>query len=415
MMECIYATAKKRSNTSKSKSLIPKKKAKEKPTFNKAKMTITAEQRKKIDELYRAHIAVTDTPAYVEKLSLNTYTEESSPYLTLFQSEKITKDDLIGIDQPFGLVPPDRYELWKLCGRVCDPEPPISSQSLTPKQFTQRLFGNKFELTKDEFNYNIDYKMRFYAPGYGDIFFIDKVRCWRAWFLFRDYKEGREDLPTYRSIHQILRPKDEFPLSAAMLAVNYEIHRQGVHPAILDMFWKFFTDDEEIIKRDIVTCKLNWIVDRLKKLDPGEGISPDNFYHIFIEPAREALKHFHKDSFVRDQHRRMRESDIYQKVLSNNKALRQRYKILTAAYLEEIRSMYKTPTPTFYRRYERRRLAGYFNLLADNYERNQRRRALPPELVEKYKAERAAKPVVKKKREKRPSKRNKKLGRGVAN
>lgn len=83
-----------------------------------------------------------------------------------------------------------------------------------------------------------------------------------------------------------------------MLAVNYEIHRQGVHPAILDMFWKFFTDDEEIIKRDIVTCKLNWIVDRLKKLDPGEGISPDNFYHIFIEPAREALKHFHKDSFV---------------------------------------------------------------------------------------------------------------------
>lgn len=414
-IEGLMAAAKRSSQSSRSKKKIQKPKTKVKPIQNRAKVTITEEQKKKIDELYRAHIAVTDTPEYVEKLSLTTYTEESSPYLTLFKSEKLTKDDLIGIDQPFGLVPPDRYELLKLCGRVCDPLPPISSQSLTPKRFSQRLFGNKFEITRDEFNHNIEYKMRYHAPGYGDIFFMDKVRCWRAWFLFRDYTEGREDLPTYRSIHQIRRPDDEQPLSAAILGVNYEIHRQGVHPALLDMFWKFFTDNEYTVTRDVVTCKLNWIVDRLNELDPGEGISPDNFYHIFMEPARSALRKFDKEAFVRQQLRQIQEKGVYQKVLSNNKALRRRRKILTAAYLEEIRSMYKVPTPTFFKRYEQTRLAGYFKLRADMYERNKRKEALTPAQKEAFDASKKTKPVKKKKKEKKPSKRNKKLGRGVMN
>lgn len=101
---------------------------------------------------------------------------------------------------------------------------------------------------------------------------------------------------------QIARPKHEYPLSAAMLAVNYEVHRQGIHPAVLDMFWEFFTDNENTITREEVICKLNWIVDRLKKLDQGEGISPDNFYRIFIEPTRRALKNFDKEKFVVSQH-----------------------------------------------------------------------------------------------------------------
>lgn len=407
-----FAGTNRKSKGSKVKKPTVKKKN---PIINRGKATITPEQKQEIEELYRAHIAVTDTPSYIEKISLNTHTEESSPYLTLFESEPLTRDDLIGIDQPFGLVPADRYELFKLCGRVCDPLPAISAQSLTPKQFSQRLFRGKCELTRDEFNYNIEYKMRFYAPGYGDIFFMDKVRCWRAWFLFRGHTEGREDLPTYRSIHQIARPKHEYPLSAAMLAVNYEVHRQGIHPAVLDMFWEFFTDNENTITREEVICKLNWIVDRLKKLDQGEGISPDNFYRIFIEPTRRALKNFDKEKFVREQLRKIHEKEIYQKVLSNNKALRHRTKILTSAYLEEIRGMYKVPTPIFFRRYERRRLAGYFNLLADMHDRNARTRELSKEQVDEYRAAKAAVPVKKKKREKKPSKRNKKQGRGVAN
>ncbi|GBE59669.1 hypothetical protein, conserved [Babesia ovata] len=389
--------------------------AKKPPSMGKNKVTLTDEQKQQIDALAKAHIEVTDTPSYIQKLKLNTYSEESSPYLTLFESEALTRDDLIGIDLPFGLVPPDRYELWKLCGHVCDPLPVISSQSMTPKQFTQRLFGKHEQITRDEFNYNIEYKMRFYAPGYGDIFLMDKVRCWRAWFLFRGLKEGREDLPTYHSIHQIARPKDEVPLSAAMLSVNYEVNRQGVHPALLDMLWDFFTENSSEIKRDEVTAKLNWVVDRLPDLDPGEGISPDNFYKIFIDPAREYLAKFDKEAFARQQLRKIHEQSLRQKVLSNNKALRQRYKILTSAYLEEIRSMYKVPTPEFYKQYERRRLTGYFNLLADMQERRMRRRAMSKEQLNELKAAKADAPVRKKKREKKPSKRNKKLGRGVMN
>ncbi|CDR95772.1 hypothetical protein, conserved [Babesia bigemina] len=409
-------------------SRIQKGGAKKPPSMGKNKVTLTDEQKQQIDALAKAHIEVTDSPSYIQKLKLNTHSEESSPYLTLFESEKLTKDDLVGIDLPFGLVPPDRYELWKLCGHVCDPLPVISSQSMTPKQFTQRLFGKNERITRDEFNYNIEYKMRFYAPGYGDIFLMDKVRCWRAWFLFRGLKEGREDLPTYHSIHQIARPKDEVPLSAAMLSVNYEVNRQGVHPALLDMLWDFFTDNNSVIRRDEVTAKLNWVVDRLPDLDPGEGISPDNFYKIFIEPAREYLAKFDKEAFAvganlkanmlpqRQQLRKIHEQSLRQKVLSNNKALRQRYKILTSAYLDEIRSMYKVPTPEFYKQYERRRLTGYFNLLADMQERRMRRRAMSKEKLDELKAAKADAPVQKKKkREKKPSKRNKKLGRGVMN
>ncbi|EDO06908.2 uncharacterized protein BBOV_IV005470 [Babesia bovis T2Bo] len=401
----------------KRKSLIPiKKKPKPMHMGGRSKVTITPEQREEIEREYQAHIAITDTPAYVEKLALNTHVEESYPYLTLFRSEKLEKSDLVGIDLPFGLVPPERYELWKLCGRVSDPLPPISSQSLTPKMFTQRLFRKSEQLTRDEFYHNIDYKLRFLAPGYGDIFFMDKVRCWRAWYLFRDYTEGREDLPTYRSIHQIARPKGEVPLSEAMIAVNYEVHRQGVHPAVLDMFWEFFTDNPKLVRRDEVAAKLNWVVDRLKALDPGEGISPDNFYKIFIGPTRRALDNFDKDAFVRQQLYNIYKNDIKQKVLSNNKALRQRYKVLTSAYLEEIRNLYSVPKPEFYKRYERERLRGYFNLAADMQERKMRRKELTKEQRMQIKESLAAKPArKKKKREKKTSRRNKKLGRGVMN
>ncbi|GIX66081.1 uncharacterized protein BcabD6B2_55170 [Babesia caballi] len=401
----------------------PKGAVKKPPVQGRSKVTLTAEQKQKIDELYRAHIAVTDTKAYIEKLSLNTHAEETSPYLTLFESERLTRDDLVGIDMPFGLVPTDRYELWKLCGHVCDPLPVISSQSLTPNQFSQRLFGGRRELTRDEFNYRIEYKMRFYAPGYGDIFFMDKVRCWRGG-LGRGGKTFQLTAAFTRCVEeslrgelfcQILRPKDEVPLSAAMLSVNYEVHRQGIHPAVLDMFWGFFTDNPDVVEREQVTSKLNWVVDRLRDLDPGEGISPDNFYKIFIEPTRRALATFDKESFVRQQLRNIHERDLRQKVLSNNKALRHRSKILTAAYLEEVRGLYKVPKPEFFKRYEQRRLVGYFNLVADMRDRQMRRRAMSRDRLRELKEARASTPKPKKKREKKPSKRNKKLGRGVAN
>ncbi|GFE53754.1 hypothetical protein BaOVIS_011580 [Babesia ovis] len=399
------------------KATLIKKKPKKPHIAGRGKVTITQEQKEQLEQAYKAHIAITDTPAYVENLALNTHVEESSPYLTLFKSEKLERGDLVGLDMPFGLVPPERYELWKLCGRVCDPMAPISSQSMTPKMFTQRLFRKSQQLTRDEFNHNIEYKMRFYAPGYGDIFFMDKVRCWRAWFLFRGYTEGREEMPTYRSIHQIRRPDNEKPLSEAIISVNYEVHRQGVHPAVLDMFWEFFTDNPSLVKRDEVMSKLNWVVDRLKNLEQGEGISPDNFYKIFIEPTKKALAGFDKEKFVREQLRKMDQRNIKQMVLSNNRALRQRSKILTSAYLEEIRSLYKTPKPEFYKQYERRRLRGYFNLVADMQERKMRRKAMSKEKLMELKAASAMAPVKKKKkkREKKPSKRNKKLGRGVIN
>eukprot|EP00375_Theileria_parva_P003199 XP_765880.1 hypothetical protein [Theileria parva strain Muguga] len=308
--------------------------------------------------------------------------------MSLFDEEIVTKNDLLGFDMPYGLVPRERYELWKLCGRISDPCAPFSSQSLTTRMFVQRLFGHKYEITRDDFNYKIEYKMKFYTPGYGDIFFMDKIRCWKAYYLTRDYQYGSEDLPTYTTMYPIARPEDNVPLSTVMLAVNAEINRQGVHPSLLDMLWDFFnkstsansdSSDEsnaldKVLNRDVVTYKLNWIIERLENRDEGEGISPDNFYRIFYEKAKEYINNFDMDSFIRNQLKNLHIIDTHKMILMNNKALRTRNKILREAYNEDLKSLYAARIPRTYKRYERTRLAGYYNMLNHMYEMRERRK-----------------------------------------
>ncbi|KAK2197329.1 hypothetical protein BdWA1_000328 [Babesia duncani] len=302
-------------------------------------------------------------------------TEVTRPYLDLFSdTEVITRDDLVGDDLPFGLVPRVRFELWKLCGKIADPAHPISSQSITTKLFVQRLFGGKREIDRNEFNYKIDYEFKFLAPGYGDVFFMDKVRCWRAWLLWRNLEEGREEMPDYGGDYPILRKPNEVPLSLVIHRVNSEVNRLGVHPALLDMLWEFFTPDPEILHRDLVIYKFNAVIDKLEGLDPAEGIPPDAFYYLFHDAAKGAIEAFDKDTFVRNQMRIIERKNLHQQLLSNNKAIRIRNKLLTKAYSEELKSLYKVPIPISYRRYERRRLGAYYKLKADNWARQQRRR-----------------------------------------
>lgn len=387
----------------------PKKKPKPVPVQVKQQTTMTEEDKKEVEKQYAERIAMTDTDSYLEKINMDITSDEARPFLAVFASEEIKKEDLVGTDPPYGLVPRDKYELWKLCGHVSDPLHPISSQSLTTRRFTQRLFGNKREVTRDEFNHAIEYKMRFYTPGYGDIFYMDKIRCWRGWLIVRDRKEGPEDIPNYTSIYPVARPKDEIPLSKVIHSLNSEINRQGVHPALLDMFWNFFTTNPEVLTRHTVTYKLNWIIDRLKNLSPGEGIHPDAFYKIFFEPTKRALLNFDKDAFARQQEKRVEFLALRDKLISANGALRRRNRLLKAVYNEEIRNLYKAPIPKSYIKYERRRLAGYYNLLADMHERQERRKALPKEL-RNVKSELRVK--EKKPKEKKASRRNKRLGRG---
>ncbi|AFZ80236.1 hypothetical protein BEWA_030890 [Theileria equi strain WA] len=380
------------------------------PPQVKPQTTITEEDKKLIEQKYKENIAITDTASYLEKINMEILNDEFEPFLCLFDSEEIKKEDLVGFDPPYGLVPRDKYELWKLCGHVCDPQHPMSSQSLTTRIFTQRLFGDKDKVTRDEFNHTIEYKMRFYTPGYGDIFYMDKIRCWRGWLLVRDCQEGPEDIPNYTSIYPVARQPNEVTLSKVIRSLNSEVNRQGVHPALLDMFWNFFTSDKEILTRHTVTYKLNWVIDRLKNLLDMEGIHPDAFYKIFFEPAKKALLNFDKEAFAREQERRLDFIKLHDKLISENAALRKRNRILKAVYNSEMRNLYKIPIPKCYVRYERRRLAGYYNLLAEMHARQQRRRELPKELRKINVGSQTKK--EKKPREKKASRRNKRLGRG---
>ncbi|UVC54057.1 hypothetical protein MACJ_003385 [Theileria orientalis] len=364
----------------KAKAKAPKKKEKKVQIFGRSKVTLEEEDKEEIQREYERRIAVTDTASYTEKMGMEMYQDLSKPYMALFDAEKITKEDLRGFDMPYGLVPRERYELWKLCGRVSDPCAPFSSQSLTTRMFNQRLFGKEYEITRDDFNYKIEYKMKFYVPGYGEIFFMDKIRCWRAWYLARDCKYGPEDLPTYSTIYPLARPPDNVPLSHVMLSVNSEINRQGVHPAVLDMFWNFFTDDPNVLTRDIVTYKLNWITERLSNIDPQEGISPDHFYRVFYEPCKKAMENFDKEEFLRKQHASLHEISTHKMLMMNNKALRVRNRILKEAYNDELKQLYKTIVPRSYTRYERSRLAGYYNMLNHMYQIRERKKLMPPKV-----------------------------------
>ncbi|XP_954381.1 uncharacterized protein TA21105 [Theileria annulata] len=365
-----------------------KEKQKKEHIFGRSKVTLEEEDKEELEKEYQRRISITDTPSYTQKLSMDLILDQARPYMSLFDEEIVTKNDLLGFDMPYGLVPRERYELWKLCGRISDPCAPFSSQSLTTRMFVQRLFGNKYEISRDDFNYKIEYKMKFYTPGYGDIFFMDKIRCWKAYYLTRDYKYGPEDLPTYTTMYPLARPEDNVPLSTAMLAVNAEINRQGVHPSLLDMLWDFFnkpassvsdgSSDEDktdrVLNRDVVTYKLNWLIERLENRDEEEGISPDNFYRIFYEKAKQYINNFDMDLFIRDQLRNLHIIDTHKMMLMNNRALRRRNKILREAYNDDLKSLYAARVPRTYKRYERARLAGYFNMLNHMYEMRERRK-----------------------------------------
>ncbi|SJK85864.1 conserved Plasmodium protein, unknown function [Babesia microti strain RI] len=365
---------------------------------------------KKLEEEAKEHIKYIQSEEYQRKLEMERMAEKSDLYLNVFNiRDPIIASDLVGHDIPYGLIPQDRYELMKLYGHMGDPFHPVMTQSITVNLLTQRLFGSRRQLTRDEFYYRLDYKMPFYMPGYGNVFFIDKIRCIRGWYIARGLKQSPEGPNVYQGEFKLLLEDNEYLISDAIRHVNAEINRQGIHPAMIDMIWDFFTDNPSTISRDEVSYKLNYIMDRVRHREDMEGISPDNFYYVFKAEAKERLETFDKKSFIQEQLTALHLEELHKMAVSQNAMVRKRRKILMKAYKEELEELYSVEPPDLYKKYEREKLGEYRNLLGRMKALQLRRKELRMDPDRKRPEKTKPKKELK---EKKASRRNKKQGKG---
>ncbi|PFH38306.1 hypothetical protein BESB_006470 [Besnoitia besnoiti] len=181
---------------------------------------------------------------------------------------ELTKEDLVTRDLPHGLIPPLQWELYKMFGRVGDPRWPYTAESATCKIFIERLFkgyGLRPSINEDEFRKRLEREWFFLAPA-GDcaefLHFDELSR--KCWLLVRGLKirEEEEELRRRRAIETgakpenprlrkfSLLPSEDIPRLTLHRRVNKEINQQGVHPAVLDILWEFFSEGKPDLTRE---------------------------------------------------------------------------------------------------------------------------------------------------------------------
>ncbi|KYK68361.1 putative transmembrane protein [Toxoplasma gondii TgCatPRC2] len=202
---------------------------------------------------------------------------------------ELTKEDLATRDLPHGLIPPLHWELYKMFGRIGDPRWPYTAEPATCKIFIERLFkgyGLRPSINEDEFRRRLEREWNFLAPtgSCSEFLHFDDL-CRKAWLLVRDLKirEEEEEKRRRRALETgtqpenprlrkfSLLPDEDIPRLTLHRRVNKEINQQGVHPAVLDVLWDFFSEGKPELTRAQASARFEVLVGGL----PPEASSED--------------------------------------------------------------------------------------------------------------------------------------------
>jgi len=216
-----------------------------------------------------------------------------------WEDVQLTKEDLTGDFLPHGLIPPVRWEVIKLFGRLAFPVPPLAADSIRPREFVERLFKGKKPwdpvMTKDEFFRRVDNDWNFYFPSDGEKFLNDGELVWQAYMAARDMEEVEEDEGLEEEGQRKIRFPGQVPISDVMRWANKEINLQGVHPGALSAMWKFLSGGKESITRDEVIDKILLMVDETKLEWDDRNLFEvyfDTFYDFMAPLIAEGMQMF---------------------------------------------------------------------------------------------------------------------------
>ncbi|CAA9986577.1 conserved Plasmodium protein, unknown function [Plasmodium knowlesi strain H] len=346
--------AQKKANQLKTKIVVNKKKKEEnlKKKISKGVEFKSSSKYKLIEDLLDGY-PYTSLPA-PEK------TVQRDPFILL--KGKVKRQYLQGMELPFGLIDPVKYELLKLIGRLGDPFKNLCSHSLTPRLLIDSLFKNQPELTFDEFCYRLEYRRKFLMPSYTNVFMYEKELLWQEWIAVRNLKEvspetGEDD---HERIQKILQP-DETTMPIVMIRVNREISNQGIHPAILKMFFDFLNVDKrpDKLSRDYAFLKLESIMRKLKNRDFLEGIKPDYIYFMFNERAKEVFSSYSESEFQKSYHEALNHNNMKQNLLSQNATYKKERKLFSEKTKNSLMKFYDIELPSFFKDYVKKKEENY--------------------------------------------------------
>ncbi|GAB64827.1 hypothetical protein PCYB_032390 [Plasmodium cynomolgi strain B] len=285
---------------------------------------------------------------------------QKEPFMLL--RGRVKREFLHGMELPFGLIEPVKYELLKLIGRLGDPFRNLCSHSLTPRLLIDSLFKNKPELTLDEFCYRIEYKRRFLMPSYTDVFMYEKELLWKEWIEIRNLKEVSPETSEddHERVQKNLQP-DETTMPIVMVKVNREISNQGIHPAILKMLFDFLNVEKrpDKLNRDYAFLKLESIMRKLKNRDFLEGIKPDYIYFMLNERAREAFASYKESEFERSYQEALNHNNMKQNLLSQNATYKKERKIFSERTKKSLMKFYDIELPSFFNEYVKKKEENY--------------------------------------------------------
>ncbi|PHJ25202.1 transmembrane protein [Cystoisospora suis] len=215
---------------------------------------------------------------------------------------ELTKDNLDGRDLPHGLIPPLQWELYKTFGRLGNPNWPYTAEPATCKIFIERLFkgfGRRLSITENEFKKRIERDWNFLAPVNSSEFEHFDGLCWKCWTVVRDLKiieeeefrrlrteqrreakkkDGEALLPA-RARKWSLPPPEDIPRLTMQRRVNKEINQQGVHPAVLHVLWRFFSDGNDELTREQASARFESLVISQNVAPPQEDQEGDDTSH----------------------------------------------------------------------------------------------------------------------------------------
>ncbi|EUD65231.1 hypothetical protein C922_04360 [Plasmodium inui San Antonio 1] len=346
--------AQKKANQLKTKIVVNKKKKEEKM---KKKLSKGAEF--KSSAKYKVIEDILEGYPYTS-LPVPEQTIQKEPFMLL--RGRVKGEFLKGMELPFGLIDPVKYELLKLIGRLGDPFRNLCSHALTPRLLIDSLFKNQPELTFDEFCYRVEYRRRFLMPSYTDVFMYEKELLWQQWIAVRNLKEVSPETPEsdHERVQKILEP-DETTMPIVMVRVNREISNQGVHPAILKMFFDFLNVEKrpDKLSRDYAFLKLESIMRKLKNREFLEGIRPDYIYFMFNERAKDAFASYDKSEFERSYHEALNHNNMKQNLLSQNATYKKERRLFSEKTKKCLMKFYDIELPSFFKDYVKKKEENY--------------------------------------------------------
>ncbi|CAG9483463.1 conserved Plasmodium protein, unknown function [Plasmodium vivax] len=346
--------AQKKANQLKTKIVVNKKKKEEnvKRKIGKSVEFKSSAKYKLIEDLLEGY-PYTSLPVPAQSI-------QREPFMLL--KGRVKGQFLNGMELPFGLIDPIKYELLKLIGRLGDPFKNLCSHSLTPRLLIDSLFKNQAEITFDELCYRLEYKRKFLMPSYTDVFLYEKELLWQQWIAVRNLKEVSPETPEndHERVHKILQA-DETTMPIVMIRVNREISNQGVHPAILKMFFNFLNVEKRpgTLNRDYALLKLESIMRKLKNRDFLEGIKPDYIYFMLNEQAKDAFASYNQSEFDRSYQEALNHNSLKQNLLSQNATYKKERRIFSERTKKALMKFYEIQPPSFFKEYVKKKEANY--------------------------------------------------------